>query len=104
MVTVTVDDLKDKLSECVARVKAGEEVTITEHGKVVAHVIPTRRSGGDDQTTRDRQAELEEMARQGLIKLGTGKLPKEFFDGPFPSVPGNVAVEAILKDREEARY
>jgi prevent-host-death family protein len=46
MITVGIKELKANLSSYVARVKAGEEVVITEHGKKVALVVaisPERR-------------------------------------------------------------
>jgi prevent-host-death family protein len=35
-------ELKSKLSECVRRVKAGETITITEHGKAIAQIVPIK--------------------------------------------------------------
>lgn len=104
MTVVSVSVLKAKLSEYMARVKAGEELTVTERGQVVGHVIPRRQPQQAGHMTAERQAQLEEMARQGLIRLPKGRLPKEFWEGPFPTVPGNAAVEALLAEREASPY
>lgn len=37
---VSVAEAKAKFSELVKRVEAGEEITVTRHGKVVARVVP----------------------------------------------------------------
>ncbi|HEX7433624.1 MAG TPA: type II toxin-antitoxin system prevent-host-death family antitoxin [Anaerolineaceae bacterium] len=35
-------ELKSKLSEYMRRVKAGETITVTEHGKVIGQIIPVK--------------------------------------------------------------
>jgi len=42
MVTVGVRDLKNALSEHLRRVKRGEEIVVTEHGRAVARLSPVR--------------------------------------------------------------
>ncbi len=43
MVSVGIKELKAKLSSYVERVRHGEEIVITEHGKEVAIVLPISR-------------------------------------------------------------
>jgi len=35
-------ELKNKLSEYMRRVKAGETITVTEHGKTIGQIIPVK--------------------------------------------------------------
>jgi prevent-host-death family protein len=35
-------ELKNKLSEYMRRVKAGETITVTEHGKTIGQIVPVR--------------------------------------------------------------
>ena len=35
-------DLKNKLSEYLRRVKTGETIIVTEHGKTIGHIIPVK--------------------------------------------------------------
>jgi prevent-host-death family protein len=35
-------ELKNKLSEYLRRVKAGETITVTEHGKIIGQIIPVK--------------------------------------------------------------
>jgi prevent-host-death family protein len=94
MMVVGVAQLKAKLSEYLARVRAGEDVLITEHGRPVARLVP--------EAELDEEDELAELERKGLIRRGTGKLPDDFFDRPRPKLPeGASAVDAVLEDREE---
>jgi len=101
MTVVSVSVLKAKLSEYVARVKAGEEVLVTERGKPV---ITLQAIQPGDAAAGGERARMERLARQGLVRLGTGKLPDDFWDMPRPHVAGSAAVEAVLADREESRY
>ena len=43
---------------------------------------------------------LQEMARAGLIRLGSGKLPKGFWKMPRPAVPTAAVLKALLEERE----
>lgn len=94
MKTAAVSKLKASLSEYLARVKAGEEVIVTERGKPVAKIVPF---GGNQ---AEIPAHLLEKARAGLIRLGSGKLPKGFWKMPRPAVPGGAGVKAVLEERE----
>lgn len=38
--TVAIGTLRQHLAECIARVKAGTELTITSHGEEVARLVP----------------------------------------------------------------
>ena len=41
------------------------------------------------------------MERQGLVKLGTGKLPKNFWRMPRPKDPKGLVMKGMLEDRAE---
>ncbi len=94
MKTTTVSKLKASLSEYLRLVKAGEEVLVTERGRAIARLTPAVSSSFlPDQ--------LVEMEKQGFIKLGSGKLPKGFWDLPRPKDPKGLVVKAVLREREE---
>ena len=65
MKTAAVAELKAQLSRYLSRVKAGEEVLVTERGTPVARLVPVGSGGSDHDHLRD-------LERQGLIRLGTG--------------------------------
>jgi len=94
MKIATVSKLKASLSEYLRSVKAGEEVLVTERGRPIAKLTPAASSARlPDQ--------LIEMEKQGLIKIGSGKLPKGFWDLPRPKDPKGLVVKAVLREREE---
>jgi len=75
MKTAAVSELKARLSKYLNRVKAGEEVLITDRGNPVARLLPISRARAVRET-------MTSMEKRGLIKLGSGKLPKGFWTMP----------------------
>jgi prevent-host-death family protein len=94
MKTTTVSKLKASLSEYLRSVKAGEEVLVTERGRPIAKLIPSASS-------KSLPDHLVEMEKQGLVKLGSGKLPKGFWNLPRPKDPKGLIVKAVIREREE---
>jgi prevent-host-death family protein len=94
MKTTAVSKLKASLSEYLRSVKAGEEVLVTERGRPVAKLTPA--------TTSDMLPDqLLEMEKHGFIKIGSGKLPKGFWDLPRPKDPNGLILKAALREREK---
>ena len=63
MITVGIKELKTRLSSYVAKVRDGEEVVITDHGKEVALVVPI---------TPERRA-VKALAESGRASWSGGK-------------------------------
>ena len=101
MESAGVADLKARLSEYLARVKSGEEVLVTDRGKPIARLVPV-----GVETVVDDEAEmarLSAMEREGLVRLGSGRLPEGFFEKARPEDPEGLLVEAVREEREEGR-
>jgi len=96
MKTAAVSKLKAHLSAYLNQVKAGLEILITDRGKPVARLVPISRT----QTTKES---LTRMEKQGLIKLGSGKLPKGFWVMPRAEDPKGLVLSALLEERKEGR-
>ena len=94
MKTATVSKLKASLSAYLRQVKAGEEVLVTERGRLVARLAPVLRPD-------TVPAQLMEMEKQGLVKLGLGTLPKAFWNLPRPKDPKGLTLKTALQEREE---
>lgn len=87
---VPVRELNQDTSGVLARVKAGEELDITERGTVIAHLIPAQPS-----------------PFQALIESGKFRPPTT--NSPFPRPTGRVrrkdeAGELLRQMRDEERY
>ena len=96
MKTAAVSKLKAHLSDYLNQVKAGSEILITDHGKPVARLVPLSRQ-------KNPRESLAKIEKQGLIKLGSGKLPKNFWTIPKPEDPKGLIRSALLEERKEGR-
>lgn len=85
--TYTTYDAKARFSELLKRVRAGDNILISYHGRTVAEVRPIYDTGAD--------RALEELAEQGIVgrpSAPTGRLE------PIAKKPG--ALERFLESRE----
>lgn len=82
-------ELKSKLSEYLRRVKAGETITVTDHGKTIGHIIPSK------QTVRDKIL--------AMVKAGQAEWDGEELKPYKPKVvnhgSGNIS-DLIIEDRQ----
>jgi prevent-host-death family protein len=96
MKTAAVSELKARLSEYLNQVKAGMEVLITDRGKPVARLVPLSRP-------KDLKESLVRMEKEGLIRIGSGKLPKNFWRMHRPDDSNGMVLKALLNEREAGR-
>ena len=96
MKTAAVAELKASLSKYLARVKAGEEVLVTDRGRPIAKIIPLEE--GDV----DMDVHVRELERTGRARIGRRKLPTDFWDRPRPKDPKGAVLQALLDEREDA--
>ena len=92
MKTAAVAELKAQLSRYLRRVKAGEGILVTERGVPIARIIPAGPAGKDDERWRD-------LERQGLMRLGSGKLPARFWKLPRGRDASARARAAVASER-----
>ena len=97
MKRIAVSTLKATLSGCLAKVKAGDEVLVMERGKPIAKLVPLAKDS--DGTF----AQLHDLARAGLVRVGRGKLPAGFWKLPRPKDRKGRALQALLAERAEGR-
>jgi prevent-host-death family protein len=96
-----VADLKARLSEYLSRVKVGEEVLVTDRGRPVARLVPV--DAGYALDDEAETARLRRMEREGLVRLGSGKLPEGFFEKERLADPEGLLRKAALEERERGR-
>lgn len=85
MVTVGIRELKAKLSSYVLKVKDGETIIVTEHGKEVAVLGPISPS----------VALAQRLVKEGKAKWGGGK-PRGYTD---VKIKGRPISDTVLEDR-----
>ena len=79
-----------ELGPLAADVKNGETVEVRDGESLVARLVPFH-----EQTIEER---IDELARQGKVKKGTGMLPVDFLTRPLPRAKKSV-LEQLLEDR-----
>jgi prevent-host-death family protein len=99
MKTAGVAELKARLSEYLTRVRAGEEVLVTDRGRPVARLVPAG-SGDRDSEEAGRLAELE---RAGLLRLAATSIPDGFWEAERPADAGAATRAALLDERRSGR-
>lgn len=71
MSTVGLRELKNKLSQYVALARAGESVSITDRGHVVAELSPPKRHP----RTGEPVVTLDDLRRKGILHGGGANVP-----------------------------
>jgi prevent-host-death family protein len=95
MPSTGIRELKNKLSQYVRRIEAGERIAITAHGRVVAELVPP--GGGRKGSGRTR---YEDLVAAGVIRpaVETGPLRLKW---PDIRLPQGTVKELIDGDRGE---
>ncbi|TVP60115.1 MAG: type II toxin-antitoxin system prevent-host-death family antitoxin [Gemmatimonadales bacterium] len=91
---VGVGRLKARLSEYLARARAGEEVVITSRGTPIARLAPLVGTDAVD-------GHLARLVRAGVVREPRSALPPSFLDTPRPVDPGGRSLDVVLEERGE---
>ena len=85
--------MKAELSRYLRLVKAGEEVLVTERRVPVARLLPIEHG--------DLPGEhLRALEREGVLRVGTGRLPKNFWKRRRARDPKGRLRKAVINERE----
>ena len=92
--SVSVAELKARLSEFVAAARAGDDVIVTHHGRPVARLAALE--GG-----RALDGRLADLVRTGLARQPRRRVPRTFLTESRPADPQGRSLEAVLEERSE---
>jgi prevent-host-death family protein len=81
-----VRELRDHLSRYLVIVREGQEVTVTDHGKAVARLVPL-----------DRPRALDRLVAEGLVT--PGRVPKRARTGRGITAKGTVS-DLVAEQRQ----
>jgi len=91
MITAGIKELKNQLSRYIALVKKGDDVLITERGRIIARVVKENSRGSSL-----RQA-LQPLVLRGQIILPVREIRRDI---PEPvKLPGRTVSDIVLEDR-----
>lgn len=94
MKTISVSELKARLSEQLRSVRAGESVIVTDRGNAVAILAPLPASALED--------ELAELVAAGLIRPAQNRLEPEFWNLERPEDPDATLRTAVSAERADS--
>ena len=97
MITVGIRELKNRLSEYLRLVRAGELVQVTDRGTVVAEI----RSPGQTKDAERIPEGLLELARRQKATLGLPNEPSLYSIGARPLLRGTSTRELLDEERGE---
>ena len=93
MRSANIADLRNRLTQYLQEVRAGEEIVVRDRQRPIAKIVPF--------TVDDDDADDAALVAAGLMRKGTGKLPASFWRTRGPRVPLKVAAAAVSADRDE---
>jgi antitoxin (DNA-binding transcriptional repressor) of toxin-antitoxin stability system len=98
MKSVGIRELKNRLSEYVREVRGGEEILVTDRGKVVAELRPPT----PPEARTSVHPGLAALARRGILTLGKANAPELYPPLP-PVMAAGSAAELLAEERGDRR-
>ncbi len=96
MRSVSISELKAKLSQYIDVVRSGHEVVVTDRGAPVARLSSI---GG----ARGAEARLKDLIRTGRIRPPIRRGPVDFRQHNPPADPAGRGLQVLLEERRGAR-
>ena len=91
MVTAGIKELKNQLSRYIGLVKKGDDVLITERGRVIARIVK------EDSSSSSLRQTLQPLILKGQVLMPTHDIKR---DVPRPvELPGKAVSDIVVEDR-----
>lgn len=94
MTKTSISDLKARLSAYLDIVRQGDEVLVTDRGRVIARLSPVN-------GTLLEESRRESLIRSGRLTPPTAALSKAFWKAPHPDDPEGRSLAGLLAERGE---
>ena len=91
MRTANIAELRDRLTQYLREVRAGEEIIVRDRQRPIAKIVPL---------TVDDDAEDAALVAAGLLRKAQRPLPTAFWRARRGAVTVRTAVAALSEDRE----
>lgn len=94
MRSTNIADLRNRLTQYLKEVRAGEEIIVRDRQRPIAKIVPF--------SVGEEEEDDADLVAAGVIRKGTGKLPRSFWGKRrHGGVPWAVAAAAVSSDRNE---
>ncbi len=94
MKQTSISDLKAHLSAFLDIVRRGDDVLITDRGRLIARITPVLQSAREE-------GRRDLLLRTGRLRAPTGRLPKDLLTRSLPADPEGRSLSAVLDERSE---
>ena len=91
MIRSGIKDVKNNLSRLLVKVKAGEEILITERGRPIARIVK------ENQGDKSIRAALGTLVQKGLVTLPSRSIQKDSISAV--EVQGKPVSKIVIEDR-----
>ena len=92
MRSANIAELRDRLTQYLRQVRAGEEIIVRDRQRPIAKIVPI---------TLDEESDDEELVAAGLMRKATQALPAAFWRTRRGTVTLRVAADAVSRDRAD---
>jgi prevent-host-death family protein len=93
MRSANIADLRNRLTQYLQEVRAGEEIIVRDRQRPIAKIVPF--------TVDDDDADDAALVSAGLMRKGSGTIPSSFWKAPRSRVSLKAVVAAVTADRDE---
>jgi len=94
MRTTGIAELKAALAEYLARVKAGEEVLVTDRGRAVAKIVPVPAPAAEA---------IQDLIRTGVLRSPRRPVDPAWWTETLPPDPTGAVRRALVEERRDGR-
>jgi prevent-host-death family protein len=92
MRSTNIADLRNRLTQYLQEVRAGEEIIVRDRQRPIAKIVPFTVADDDDAA----------LVASGLMRKGSGAIPASFWKARRSRLTRRAAVAAVVADRDEA--
>ena len=94
MRSANIAELRNRLTQYLREVRAGEEIIVRDRQRPIAKIVPF--------TVDDGEADDAALVAAGLMRKGSGAIPSSFWKVRRSRAPLQVIAPAVSADRDEA--
>ena len=93
MRSTNIADLRNRLTQYLREVRAGEEIVVRDRRRPIAKIVPF--------TVDGEEVEEAALVADGLLRKGSGTIPASFWKARRHRITVRAAVAALTADRAE---
>ncbi len=93
MRSTNIADLRNRLTQYLREVRAGEEIVVRDRQRPIAKIVPF--------SVDDDDADDAALVAAGLMRQGSGRIPPSFWKARRSRLTLPTAVAAVRADRDE---